>query len=51
MPFYLITEIRTVRIQASSKRAAVEKGRQVLDHYKPDTLDLCVEELLEEETK
>ena len=43
-------ETRTVRVEASSKSAAIEKGRLVLDHYKPDTIDLSVEEIPEAKT-
>ena len=32
-------------MEASSKRAALEKGRLVLDNYPPETLDISVEEL------
>ena len=40
---WLVTEIRTVKVEAPTKRAATEKGRMVLEHYAPDTIDISVE--------
>jgi hypothetical protein len=40
---FLVTEVRTVKVEAPTRRAALEKGRLVLEHYAPDTIDLSVE--------
>ena len=40
---WLVTEVRTVKVDASTKRAAIEKGQLVLEHYAPDTIDVSVE--------
>lgn len=45
MPKFLVTEVRTVRVEAKDRRNALEKARMVLEHYAPDTIDLMVEEV------
>ena len=48
---WLVTEVRTVKVEASTKRAAIEKGRMVLEHYAPDTIDVSVEEVEGKDTR
>ena len=42
---WLVIETRTVNVDAPTKRAAIEKGRMVLEHYAPDTIDVSVEQV------
>ena len=42
---WLVIEVKTVKVPGKDQREALERGRQVLEHYAPDTIDLSVEEI------